>query len=429
MRKTLNDKNWEKLFDKYSILNEIKDNGYFIITSSQINEFREARLMTKFDHISSLPKIFKKNNLGILPTKRGEYIISTFNAYQELQPIVDEPEIIYPKQDLISIDPKNIYSESIALNYAAINGIFEDFFNTSDIYFTINGRMGTESFEFYIEDRNNSYNKIKVENAQIEIDAGYETKENLYLFEAKNSIPSDFLIRQLYYPFRLWYDKIGNIKNIKSIFMTYTNDIWSLYEYKFQDPMIYNSLQIIKQKNYIITHESITLNDIKNIMENIKLIDEPYGIPYPQANSFYRVINLLEILNTNKYSKEELFLNFNTDSLDTRQVDYYLNSVKYLGLLEEYQSYYTLNEFGKNIMKMSYKNKYLEIIKCILNKTSFYKSFEYFLIYSKIPSIKKIVKFMMESNVYNINSLETYNRRASTVRSWISWIVDKIEVI
>ncbi|SUA50448.1 Uncharacterised protein [Oligella ureolytica] len=49
------DQNWEKIFLKYKILDEIKKNGFFEITSKEINEFREARLMTKFDHRSQLP--------------------------------------------------------------------------------------------------------------------------------------------------------------------------------------------------------------------------------------------------------------------------------------------------------------------------------------------------------------------------------------
>ncbi|MCT4688092.1 type II restriction enzyme [Vallitalea sp.] len=47
--KTKNDKAWELLFQKYNIVNSVDKNGYVNIKSEQINEFREARLMTKFD--------------------------------------------------------------------------------------------------------------------------------------------------------------------------------------------------------------------------------------------------------------------------------------------------------------------------------------------------------------------------------------------
>ena len=53
---------WQKLFDKYNIQDEIDKKGYYIITANQIREFREPRLMTKFDHNEDLPIIFKEAN-------------------------------------------------------------------------------------------------------------------------------------------------------------------------------------------------------------------------------------------------------------------------------------------------------------------------------------------------------------------------------
>lgn len=69
----LNDRAWEQLFDKYHILDEISNNGSFTISAEQIKEFREPRLMTKFDHKVNLPKVFADNGLAILPITRGDY--------------------------------------------------------------------------------------------------------------------------------------------------------------------------------------------------------------------------------------------------------------------------------------------------------------------------------------------------------------------
>ena len=74
--KTLNDKAWEKIFEKYNVLNYVNRIGHFKISANQIKEFREPRLMAKFDHKMNLPEIFLKNNLSILPITRGDYIIS-----------------------------------------------------------------------------------------------------------------------------------------------------------------------------------------------------------------------------------------------------------------------------------------------------------------------------------------------------------------
>ena len=76
---TKNNEFWNKIFEKYDIIHELEINGKFEITAKQINEFREARLMTKFDNKSSLPKIFADNKLSILPITRGSYIIYFIN--------------------------------------------------------------------------------------------------------------------------------------------------------------------------------------------------------------------------------------------------------------------------------------------------------------------------------------------------------------
>ena len=79
--KTKNDIAWEALFKKYSILEKINEIGYFEIESNSINEFRESRLMAKFDHYDTLPTIFEQNKLSILPISRKKYIIGRFDTY------------------------------------------------------------------------------------------------------------------------------------------------------------------------------------------------------------------------------------------------------------------------------------------------------------------------------------------------------------
>lgn len=71
MSKSKNDIAWEKIFEKYCILDKLANNERISISSTEINQFREARLMTKFDHRSQLPKLFIDHNLSILPTSEA----------------------------------------------------------------------------------------------------------------------------------------------------------------------------------------------------------------------------------------------------------------------------------------------------------------------------------------------------------------------
>ena len=190
---------WEEIFADYNILDEIKENGYFKITADQIRVYKEPRLMAKFDFSKQLPKIFKENDLGILPIRNGEYVIGKFNLFENIKNTKYE-EINIKKVELPSfietIDPDNIYSESNALNVASLSGMFKDAFD-EELYETIQGKMRTNTFDFIISS-NKVENNIEVNGAAIEIDGGYESKSKVVLVEAKNSMPEDFIIRQLY---------------------------------------------------------------------------------------------------------------------------------------------------------------------------------------------------------------------------------------
>ena len=193
----LNDTAWENLFDKYHILSEIERNGQFIISANQIKEFREPRLMTKFDHKVNLPAIFAANNLSILPITRGDYIISSFSAYKEFDEPNTEVQRISIPAHIQSLMPQFLVSEAIALNCANACGILNDFLEDDELVPTVSGRMSSGGFRFDI-DTAFGPKCITVNNSQIEIDAAYEGIHYLSLFEAKRDLSDDFLIRQLY---------------------------------------------------------------------------------------------------------------------------------------------------------------------------------------------------------------------------------------
>lgn len=76
-------------------------------------------------------------------------------------------------------------------------------------------------------------------------------------------------------------------------------------EYAFEDIDNYNSLHLVKQQRYSIEDTTITMMDIQSVLKNAvsEPEPEPDNIPFPQADSFERVINLCELI---KSSNEEL---------------------------------------------------------------------------------------------------------------------------
>jgi len=228
----------------------------------------------------------------------------------------------------------------------------------------------------------------------------------------------------LYYPYRLWKKRLQ--KPVRPVFLTYSNGIFSFYEYAFEDLWKYNSLSLIKQKNYSIEPDSITLDDIIAIHKKVKIIPEPNNIPFPQANSFERIINLCEILyENNTLSRDEITYRYDFDS---RQTNYYTDAGRYLGLIykkrEEGSIQYYLTHRGIGLFSNSIKTRNLRFVEFILEHKPFYLTFKLYLDKGKMPSKNEIVKIMKESNLHRIESEKTFHRRASTITSWINWIIE-----
>lgn len=425
-RCTTNREAWQLLFKKYNILQEINKNGYFKITAKQINEFREARLMTKFDNSANLPDLFKNNNLAILPITSNSYMIARFQTYKKFEEAKDEEivKISFPEY-IQSLDYNNITSEALAINCAYITQMLENFLGEEDLVPTISGKMSSGNFEFKISkvDMETEYINVSVQNSRIEIDGGFEGLNSLALVEAKNVISDDFMVRQLYYPYRLWKSKIN--KPVRPVYMVYSNGIFNVYEYKFENDEDYSSIKFVKSKRYGIEDTEIDIQDIQTLFNNISRFDEEPKIAFPQADSFDRVINLCELLLDEPKTKSDITENY---AFDERQTNYYTDAARYLGLVDKNGNVgninFELTELGRKILNLRYKQRQLEFAKLILMHQVFYDYLRLYFENSDKPTTSNTVEIMKHCNLYNIESESTYKRRASTIRSWIEWILD-----
>lgn len=414
-----NDVAWENIFAKYNILEIIKNIGYYKITADEIKEFREPRLMTKFDSTSDLPKIFRENELAILPTKRGDYVIGKFKNYQEID--IDnsvDVKTMYLPDYITTIDYKNITSESISLMASLVSGMLEDLLG-EEVVPTISGRMKSGCFNYKVKTINGNCVDIKVENSQMEIDGGYEGGEKIAIVEAKNHYMSDFIVRQLYYPYRSLKSKTE--KEVVPIMLIKHDNIFNFYVYEFLDDVNYNSIKLVDIKRYILgeVYQSIEIDDIVNVFNNIKLVKEDDKIPFPQADSFYRVIDFINTLNDSELSIEEITELYD---FDERQSRYYSSAARYLGFVIKEKGKYKLSKYGLKLMQMNHKEKNLKIVEAIIKHKPFYVAMSMYLADGSFD-YEKIANVILEESV-NVNSLETAYRRAQSVVSWIRWIIN-----
>ena len=423
---SLIDDNWEKLFDKYDIMAQVKQNGFFNITADQIKEFKEPRLMTKFDTKESLPTAFG-SKLAILPVTRGKYIIGEFNLYQdfpETKPDIKHMTAAKIPDYFETIDINDIRSEANAINVMGITSILDDFLCESDMVQTVSGRMGSGKFSFTVNGSGKCTqpHTIDVLNSQIEIDGGFENPNIFTIIEGKNVVHSNFLIRQLYYPTRLWSQKIN--KPIRPVFMVYSNNIFRLLEYKFTDINSYSSLQLVQERNYSLEDIEISLDDINDVLKSTIIKPEP-DVTFIQADSFNKVISLVENLNDNAMTTGEISDLF---GFKERQSDYYFNACKYLGLAEkgtitDEGIKVMITPLGKRLLKLNYKARQLEYIRLIFEHQIFHELFDIVLRQGEIPDKKFVENRMRELQLCSENLI---GRRASSIRGWLLWITNLV---
>lgn len=419
---------WIKLFEKYDILSKIKSEGAFYITANQIKEFKEPRLMAKWDSSENLPSIFKKHNINILPISRTGYVLSDFKLYEPIpelgEHITEMQKVEIPEYETIDIG--NISSEANAINVLMLSKILDDFLDEDNNVATFNGRMGTGIFSFRVDRHRGTTFEVDVKNAQCEIDGGMENNNSVVILEAKNVVHPDFHVRQLYYPYRLWASKIE--KPIRLVFSIYSNQIYRLFEYEFEDKDNYSSIRLVKSKNYSLQDTDIALNELYDVYSDVKVVYDDNqnntNIPFIQANSFERIISLMEILSEEDKTTEEIA---DIMQFDLRQSDYYYNAGKYLGLFEKVDiedegktiKKVSLSKLGKDTVKLRYKERQLKLVRLILEHEIFNKLFTKVYNSGELPAKEEIQEIMRENNVCNDGQIV---RRSSSVYSWLKWI-------
>ena len=417
---------WRKLIEKYDIVNKVASDGIFHIKASEIKEFKEPRLMAKWDCTAALPNVFKNNNLNILPDSRNSYVLGDFLLYKEI------PELTEPvnKMDYVelpeyeTIDINNISSEANAINILILSGILDDFLGDERTVETFNGRMGTGEFDFVVDTVRGKKQRISVKNAQCEIDGGFENENDVIIMEAKNVINEDFHIRQLYYPYRLWKNKVS--KPIRLIFSIYSNMIFRLFEYRFIDDNDYSSIELVKTKNYSLQDTNIEIKDLIDIRKKVEVcfLDDQNSdvkIPFIQANAFERVISLLENIKDNPMTGEQIA---DLMEFEKRQSDYYYNAGAYLGLFEKKkedgQVKVFLTKLGEEVFSLNYKQRQLKFVELMLKHQIFADCFDMVLNNGGEMPEKTVIEELMRK--YNVCNEGQINRRASSVQGWLKWI-------
>jgi hypothetical protein len=389
---------WNNIFEKYEILKGIEAEGYFDITADQIKavDGKEPRLMTKVDFRENLPTIMRDHTLSILAVKNGLYRIAKNDPFIDIDENISTKitEIEVPK-NLVSIDPFNIKSESAALDIAYISKMCDQVFG-EDTHLSIRGRLRGE-LDFEIDSI--AYN---IDGVQIEVDGGYEGQKSIHLVEAKIGFRNNINIRQLLYPQLYWQKELDGVKDLKSYVFYLHNDVFRFIPYIYDGKVGYADHSNEIAFRFVQPESKFNIYDVA---VDESLVDQ--SVPFPQADKFEKVQDMLLVISQNGcINKQELNLEFD---LVSRQIDYYLNVLKWLKVCKEDDECITLSDLGERIVKLPFKNRIEELSKIVFSEP----------IANNFLHKKEINDDMYAK--YGMKSDSTRRRRLQTLSAWINY--------
>lgn len=144
-------------------------------------------------------------------------------------------------------------------------------------------------------------------------------------------------------------------------------------------------------------------------------MEEKNEVPFPQANDFNKIVQIIEIedeklLKDNEYM--ETYLSLGTG----RQISYYLSACEFLGLINKRK----FTNLALEIRCLSKDTKILKFSQLIVSTPVFGEVFFSQYLYDEKYNSEQIAQLI--GLIYKIDNLEVCKRRASTVLKWISWI-------
>ena len=426
----LTDREWRRIFKEQGLDEKLRHYDSVVIDAQTINKYRECRLMTKFDHSSTLPNVFRQHNVNILPISRSEFLIGKFNAYGDVGAIQKKPQYMPIRDNLVTLPdvPEKITSEQTAIACAHAAGILSDFTQEEPdaMLPTLSGRVGSGDFRFRIRGIGEaSIHDVSVCKAQMEIDAVYETPEAIYLLEAKNHDCDDFIIRQLYYPYRYLSNLSNPGKEIIPIFMKYVNGTYFLHQYRFNSIDELDSMEYVRGAAYTFIKQKITANDMDALLK-VRKTGEP-DAPFPQADTLSRVEDILNGLSSSGGSLSyQDIIDLNMD-FTPRQADYYINAGKYLGLYGKEQGRnICLSETGKRIQELPYRERKLAVARRILSAPVFSECYRKLIQNGGVEIQDDDITAALAKYRPDLNKT-TAGRRAQTVKTWLKWITNLVD--
>lgn len=372
---------------------------------------REPRLMTKFDTRESRPEALR--GVTILPVTNGEYALLAGDGYADV-PLCHSASYKSFSQrarTLASLPwQAGPSSESQAIDMAHASGLLDEFFG-DETRLTVRGRLRTPPFDLAFDAASGPV-PLHVDGVQVEVDAGFEGG-TLHLVEAKLGTRTNFHVRQLYYPLRMWRALLPE-KPVAAAFLSWSNRCLSLRRYEFDPLERYHALRLSAAVDYYLD-EPQPLPSLSEVLAATREEKLPEGMPFPQADDLRRVIDIVDAVAQGVSSHEDLARHY---EFDVRQAQYYGNAAAFLGLVTRTASGFELDETSADFARLPRPDRLALLLRRVASLPIFREVIERLVTGGALES-SDVVAELIEQKA-GLRG-QTTLRRARTVLAWVRW--------
>lgn len=377
----------------------------------------DARLMAKIDRREDLPAVFRRHNVFILPVKNGLYALVHGDGYHELDPPCSAP-LDFASQIAFKLHTVDTgLSEMQYLDFAYSSGLLEHFAGSGQMYPTIRGRKYSPAFRFVA----GSSPELEARSVQVEVDAGYESRDNIIIVEGKIGTPSNFIVKQLYYPYRFWQTIVPE-KAVLPVFFCYdpAEQVYHFWLYRFTDPHDYCSVELVRQQSYRISQRVAPLL----AAEELPVMKQDPGMIIPQADDVRKLLELPFKIAEGMASSAELASYF---EFDRRQSRYYRQAVEALGLLTVQNEQYRLSELGEQYVRLDVPRRNEFFARLMLKLPVMHEIFTALMLHPQQRLNRDEIASIIQR--HSTLSGNTLHRRAATVLAWFRWMQRSLGVV
>ncbi len=436
---------WTIIFRKEGIGDALQRQGWYQLSAKTLKARYgwEPRLLAKIDDYESLPPIFRKHHAAILSLSNDRYVIVRVGHrgrpfFPTLPSIWEAPQIV-PFQDL----PQRYHTfkwekaftgESEAIDAACASRILHSFVNEENLTLTIRGRRRFSLDEklplrLRIDHKLKEFRELEFGRPQMEVDAGYETPNNVYLVESKLHLTTNFNPRQVFFPYIYWRRQLKarrSSKNVRPIYLLYTHHFYYLYELEIQEEAV-NAIRVTRQQWYILGGRPFTHLWLDQLLARTHVIPQPQ-IPFPQADLLPRLYDLLDVLHRRgmmsipQIAEEQHFTE--------RQAHYYASAAKWLGWVKVVRGRATLTSAGKQMAQASPLRRLKQTLHVLTARPVFYLAIRFWCKYRVLPTqteIRAWIASAAEEETIKSISGDTIHRRAQTVRHWLQMLAPLVD--